>query len=65
MSKGKLRDCPAVNRAITAQECGESRGTKRACPANCAYFPFTPENYESWLDLEDMRQVDRAYQDAC
>jgi hypothetical protein len=54
MSKKRRRDCPAVNRAITAQECGENRGTKWACPAECEYFPFTPANYASWLELEDV-----------
>ena len=53
MSKSKLRDCPAVNRAISTQECGENRGTKWACPAECPHFPFTPANYDVWLEKED------------
>lgn len=58
MSKiSKLRECPAVGRQITAAECGENRGSRYTCPAECSYFTFAPANYEALLKLE--REVDQ------
>ncbi|MBI4663989.1 MAG: hypothetical protein HY735_34765 [Verrucomicrobia bacterium] len=58
MSKiSKQRECPAAGHRITAAECGENRGSRYACPAECSYFPFAPANYEALLALE--AQVDQ------
>ena len=48
MSKAskRLRDCPALGRAITPAECGAGRGSAYQCPVECPFFPFTPANYE-------------------
>ena len=58
MSKvAKHRPCPAVQREISAAECGENRGSKYACPASCPHNPFAPVNYSQLLELE--KQVDK------
>jgi len=58
MSKSaKRRFCPVVGREIFSAECGENRGSRYACPADCPYSPFAPANYDQLLDLEEL--VDR------
>lgn len=53
MSKyAKRRSCPALGREITSAECGEKRISQYACPAECAFNPFSPANYEVLLELE-------------
>ncbi len=53
MSKAaKHRMCPATGHEITSAECGEHRGSKYACPPECAFSPMAPENYAQLLDLE-------------
>ena len=54
MSKVKKhqRDCPVLGRFISSAECGSGRGTAYACPEQCAYFPFTPANYDQHFALE-------------
>lgn len=53
MSKAsKRRQCPAVKREITAAECGENRGSRYECPADCAYSLLAPANYVQLLELE-------------
>lgn len=53
MSKaGKRRFCPAVQREISPAECGDNRGSRYACPAECAFNPFAPANYTDFLELE-------------
>src|SRR5688572_4024912 len=49
---GKRRMCPAVDREISSAECGEGRGSRFACPANCGFSPFSPANYSHLLELE-------------
>src|SRR5690606_9523310 len=48
--KKKLRACPAAGREITAQECGEGRHARYACPPGCGFDPFTEENYAQVLE---------------
>lgn len=53
MSKsGKRRPCPAVGHEISSAECGEHRGSKYACPAECGFSPLAPANYGQLLELE-------------
>jgi len=47
----KLRDCPAVGRKITGQECGSQRGTSYDCPSDCPHCPWTGENYDQLLEI--------------
>ncbi|MFM8809645.1 MAG: hypothetical protein ACKOJB_12235, partial [Chthoniobacterales bacterium] len=47
----KLRDCPAVGRKITGQECGANRGTRYDCPSDCPHCPWTEENYDQLLEI--------------
>ncbi len=55
MSKAaKRRMCPAVQREITAAECGENRISHYRCPPECSYNVFAPTNYEQILILEDV-----------
>lgn len=52
MGKGeKLRNCPAAGRKITGQECGSNRGTRYECTPDCAYCPWTEENYDQLLEI--------------
>jgi len=44
--------CPAVGHEITPAECGEGRGSKYLCPAECGFSPFAPANYSQLLELE-------------
>ncbi len=47
------RDCPAVGRAITSAECGATRNTLHPCPPECRFNPFSPSNYERFLEIEN------------
>lgn len=59
MSKSpKRRACPAAGREITAAECGEGRHSRLPCPADCPFNPFSPLNYDGYLELEEA--ADRA-----
>lgn len=49
----KIRNCPAVGREIAAVECGRNRGVVYNCPAECPYCPWSPENYDDFLDIEE------------
>jgi hypothetical protein len=49
----KQRFCPAAQRQITSGECGEGRGSRYGCPADCSYSPLAPDNYEMLLKLEE------------
>jgi hypothetical protein len=53
----KFRNCPAVGREIAAVECGRNRGVVYNCPSDCPYCPWTPENYDDFLEIE--QAVDR------
>lgn len=54
MSKAaKHRFCPAVQRKISAAECGENRGSRYACPADCLHSPLASANYILMLELEN------------
>ena len=54
MSKAsKKRHCPAAGREITPAECGEGRGSRFACPADCGFSPFASANYGQLLELEE------------
>lgn len=61
----KLRDCPAVGRAIKPVECGQNRGLNYQCPPECPYCPWGYENYESLRDIDQMvdRQAIRYFKD--
>ncbi len=53
MSKAtKKRACPAVGRDISPAECGENRGSRYTCPADCPYSPFTLANYDTFQGIE-------------
>lgn len=52
----KKRACPAVNRDISAAECGANRLTRYACTAECSFNPFAPANYSQALEIEDRLQ---------
>jgi hypothetical protein len=53
MSKsGKRRMCPAVSREISSAECGDGRGSRFGCPADCGFSPLAPVNYSQLLELE-------------
>lgn len=54
---GKLRNCPAVGRKITGQECGSNRGTRYECPPDCPYCPWTLENYGQLIEIGE--RIDR------
>ncbi len=49
----KRRSCPAVNRDITAAECGENRVSHYACPESCPFNPFAAANYAALLQAEN------------
>jgi hypothetical protein len=49
----KQRECPAAGRAITAVECGRNRGVVFDCPEDCPFCPWTAENYDALLEIED------------
>lgn len=49
----KHRPCPAAAREISPAECGESRHSRYACPADCAFNPFAPAHYDLLLEHED------------
>ncbi len=51
--KSKRRHCPAAQKEITAAECGESRISRYACPADCPHCPFAPANYAQLLAIEE------------
>ena len=53
----RLRECPAVGRAIKPVECGQNRGLNYPCPPECPYCPWGYENYESLRDIDQM--IDR------
>jgi hypothetical protein len=60
MSKAaKQRFCPAGQRSISPAECGEFRGSRYACPADCLYSPLATANYGMLLALE------KGVDDAC
>lgn len=50
-NKGK-RACPAVDGMICPQCCGSKRGSEISCPCECRYFPFSPAQYDSFLEIE-------------
>ncbi|HBA83218.1 MAG TPA: hypothetical protein DCZ95_03900 [Verrucomicrobia bacterium] len=52
-AKKKQRHCPAVERTISAQECGANRASHYACPASCIYNPWAPANYDKALEIND------------
>lgn len=53
MSKSsKRRPCPALDREITAAECGEGRISLIRCPADCVFNPFAPAHYAQLLEIE-------------
>ncbi len=52
-AKNKQMDCPAVGRRIKPQQCGENRMSNYACPADCPNNPWTPENYDRALEIQD------------
>jgi len=52
-AKKKQRHCPAAGRVITAVECGGSRASRYACPADCPHNPWSPANYARALEIED------------
>jgi len=47
------RRCPALGREISAADCGDSRISRYACPADCEHNPFAPANYAQLLEIED------------
>ena len=49
--------CPAAGREISSAECGEGRGSRFACPADCAFSPLASANYSQLLELEE--EVDK------
>jgi len=51
-AKNKGRHCPVLDRGITSAECGESRISWRACPAECPHNPWSPRAYEQALAIE-------------
>jgi hypothetical protein len=51
LKKGQ-RECPALGKTISSQECGSGRGSRFACTAECPHNPFTPANYEMHVGLE-------------
>ncbi|NJL19276.1 MAG: hypothetical protein HC901_03055 [Bdellovibrionaceae bacterium] len=51
-AKKKRRECPAVGRAITGQECGQNRGNQYACPGDCPHWPFSVQSYDAFLEIE-------------
>jgi hypothetical protein len=48
----KLRSCPATGGSLTPAECGDGRGSRFACPADCPHNPFGPANYSQLLEIE-------------
>lgn len=53
----KLRDCPAIGRAIKPMECGQNRGLNYPCPPECPYCPWGYENYASLRNID--QKIDR------
>jgi len=47
------RHCPTLGEVILSSRCGEERGVRIACTADCEFNPFAPRNYGSFLDLEE------------
>lgn len=52
-AKSKQLDCPAVGRRIKRQECGENRISSYDCPADCPNNPWSPNNYDRTLEIQD------------
>lgn len=52
-----------MGHAITAAECGTTRGSARACPVECPFFPFTPANYDQHGEIES-RLIQKTYERA-
>lgn len=53
MSKAtKRRPCPATQRQISAAECGANRISRYNCPATCPFNPFSPAQYDTFLQVE-------------
>jgi hypothetical protein len=53
MSKSaKRRMCPAAGHEISSAECGDGRGSRFACPADCGFSPLASANYSQLLELE-------------
>lgn len=50
--KTKRRHCPGLSREITSQECGADRISRIACPAECPFNTFGPDNYDDFGELE-------------
>ena len=46
------RECPALGKIISSQECGSGRGSRYACTAECPHNPFTPANYGMHAGVE-------------
>src|SRR5436190_5572244 len=46
------RFCPALNRHITPQECGQSRISSISCTSDCVFNPFASRNYEQFLPFD-------------
>lgn len=53
----KRRLCPAVGREITPVECGTNRGVNYECPPECPFCPWSPDNYDDFLEIE--KRIDR------
>ena len=49
----KKRHCPALEKVIDSADCGANRNSSYACPVDCSYNPFNPDNYEQLLEIED------------
>lgn len=58
----KKRDCPATGKMIPAWECGEYRISRYACPEACPFNPWSAENCDQLLEIEDSlnRFLDRS-----
>lgn len=52
-AKSKQMDCPAVGRRIKPQECGENRISSYDCPADCPNNPWSPNNYDRAIEIQD------------
>lgn len=52
MAKNK-RSCPALGRTISGEECGAHRLSRYACPESCPFNPWSQENYDRALEIED------------
>lgn len=51
-SKAKQRPCLVAGRTLTAAECASGRHSQYACPESCPFNPFSPANYQLYLQTE-------------